>query len=328
MGSLACFDFWYQNEEEEMKLKFLILATLFFIFTSINPVWAQCPQDTVDRGVCDTLSVELLDFSKQTLAEPFYFVRVPIYVTHDLLSAVDSIGSFVIPLHFTHTNPAKYCSLSSYWNANALSGSALSQSVFRHLVDPITGDTIYNRILQLYQQDNIEWGPRLVRVTTSQTNPDSNWFRLAIFSAYWPGQWWWEGEKVLLATMTFKIEDSMTIRIDTTFWPPNSHLSFWRMDSKGYTPRTNLPLCIDVNSRRPMCSEFCGVPGDANWDGMADLVDVIYMIKYLFINEPPPLYCDCADVNCDGIINIEDVIYYINYVFIDGPRLRSCIDCY
>jgi hypothetical protein len=309
-----------------MKLKFLILAILFFIFTSINPVWAQCPQDTVDRGVCDTLSVELLDFSKQTLAEPFYFVRVPIYVTHDMLTDLDSLGGLVIPLHFSHTNPAKYCSLSSYWNTNALSGSALSRSVFRHLVDPSTGDTIHNRILQLYEENHLFQWLRVVNVRISTTNPDSNWFKLVLFPTYSP--LWWEGERILLATMTFKIEDSMTIRIDTTFWPPNSHLSFWRQDSKGYTPRTNLPLCIDVNTWHPMCSEFCGVPGDANWDGIADLVDVIYMTKYLFMNEPPPLYCDCADVNCDGIINIEDVVYYINYVFIDGPRLRSCTDCY
>jgi hypothetical protein len=311
-----------------MKLKLLILVTLGLILAWFDPGWAECPEDTVDRGNCDTLSVELLDFSEQTLAEPFYFVRVPIYVTHDMLSDLDSLGSLVLSLHFAHTNPAKYCSLSSYWNTKALSGADLPRSVFRHLVDPSTGDTIYNRMLQLYEEDPYSEWFRRVDVRTSNTNSDSNWFRLALFPTSADCRWWWEGERVLLATMTFKIEDSMTIGIDTTFWPPNSHLSFWRMDSKGYTPRSNLPLCIDINTSHTMCSELCGVPGDVNWDGMADMVDVIYLIKYLFEEGPPPLFCDCAEVNCDGIINVADILYYINYVFIDGPRLRSCMDCY
>jgi hypothetical protein len=325
---LTYLEFQYQNKEEKMKLKFLILATLVLLVVWFNLGWAQCPEDTVDRGLCDTLSVELLDFSEQTLGEPFYFVHVPIYVTHDLLSAVDSIGGIVIAFHFSHTNPTKYCSLSSYWNRPALFGPDLSRSIFRHLVDPSTGDTIHNRILQLYEEDpEFEWF-RTVNVMTSTTNPESSWFRLALFPIYYGSPWWWEGERVLLATMTFKIEDAMTIQLDTTFWPPKSHLSFFRQDSKGYTPRTNLPHCINVNWWHTKCCEFCGVPGDANWDGKADMVDMIYMIHYLFLAEPAPLYCDCADVNCDGIINIADVVYYINHMFANGPRLRSCIDCY
>lgn len=312
-----------------MKLKFLIFAALGLILVCINQSWAQCLEDTVDRGVCDTLSVELLDFSEPTPSEPFYLVRVPIYVTHDLPGALDSIGGFVTPLRFSHTNPTKYCSLSSYWNKSALSGADLPRSVFRHLVNPSTGDTIYNRMLRLYEEDPwFEWGLRLLYVKTSSTNPDDNYFRLALFPIQAGSRWWWEGEKVLLATMTFRIEDSMTIRIDTAFWPPNSHLNFWRRDSKGYVPRFNLPFCMDINTQRPMCSEFCGVPGDANWDGIADMSDIMYMIHYQFMDGPPPLYCDCADVNCDAIIDIGDVVYYINHALKNGPPLRSCLECY
>lgn len=311
-----------------MKLKLLILVTLGLMMVWFNLGWGQCPEDTVDRGLCDSLFIKVL-YHDDIFDGPGDSVRVAIYVTHDLLSAVDSIGSFVIPLHFTHTNPTQYCSLSSYWNTKDLSGAGLSRSVFRHLVHPGTGDTIYNRMLKLAEQNmGLEWNVRIVRVMTDQTNPDNNWFKLTLFPASYSNQWWWAGERVLLATMTFKIQDTMTICIDTVFWPPNSHLSFWRRDSKGYTPRSNLPACFRIDWLHPMCCEWCGVAGDANWDGIAELTDVIYVMEYLFMGGSPPLYCDCADVNCDGVINIADLVYYINYWFIDGPRLRSCTGCY
>lgn len=312
-----------------MKPKILIPVILGLILVCVNPGWAQCPEDTVDRGICDTLSAEILDESERMFEPPFHFVHVPIYVTHDLLEVVDSIGGFVIPLHFTHTNPTKYCSLSSYWNGTALFGPELSRSVFRHLVHPATGDTIHNRMLQLYEEHwSLAWTHLILDVMTSSTNPDSNWFRLALFPTSPTNRWWWEGERVLLATMTFKIQDTMTICIDTTFWPPNSHVNFWRQDSKGYTPRSNLPNCIHVDGWHPKCCPFCHGAGDANWDWMVDIGDVIYVINYLFIDGPSPLYCDCADVNCDEIIDIGDVVSYINYLFMSGPDLRSCIGCY
>ena len=312
-----------------MKLKILFLVALGLILVGINPGWAQCPEDTVDRGICDTLYVEAFGGDEPYYGGPGrYYAQVAIYVTHDLLEATDSIGGFVIPLRFTHSNPTAYCSLTSYYNSSTCSPSHpdIDRSVFRHLVDSGTGDTTYNRILQLAEQGSgWDWALSMVRAMTSETDPDSNWFKFFVFPAGIQTPWWWEGEKVLLATMTFKIQDTMTICMDTTFWPPNSLLSFWRQDTKGYTPRTNLPSCFQVHSLYPVCS---GRPGDLNDDFKADVTDLIYVINYLFIEGSPPLYRDCADVNCDGVINIADVVCYINYLYKEGPPLRSCMDCY
>jgi hypothetical protein len=59
--------------------------------------------------------------------------------------------------------------------------------------------------------------------------------------------------------------------------------------------------------------------GDANGDGVINVVDVVYLINYLFISGPAPDPIQAGDVNCDGFVNVTDVVYLINYLFIDGP---------
>jgi parallel beta-helix repeat protein len=62
------------------------------------------------------------------------------------------------------------------------------------------------------------------------------------------------------------------------------------------------------------------VCGDANNDDIINVVDVVYLINYLFIGGPAPVPMKCVgDVNGDGIVNISDVVYLINYLFIHGP---------
>jgi hypothetical protein len=59
--------------------------------------------------------------------------------------------------------------------------------------------------------------------------------------------------------------------------------------------------------------------GDANGDGMINIVDVVYLINFLFIEGPPPKPFAAGDVNCNDYITASDVIYLINYLFIGGP---------
>lgn len=61
------------------------------------------------------------------------------------------------------------------------------------------------------------------------------------------------------------------------------------------------------------------VPGDVTGDAVIDIVDVIYLIKYLFSHGNSPLPLRAGDVNRDCWVNIEDVVYLINYLFINGP---------
>jgi len=64
-------------------------------------------------------------------------------------------------------------------------------------------------------------------------------------------------------------------------------------------------------------SEFC--EGDINNSGETDILDVIYLIDYIYKDGPPPDPIEAANV--DGIppLNILDIVYLINYIYKDGP---------
>jgi hypothetical protein len=60
--------------------------------------------------------------------------------------------------------------------------------------------------------------------------------------------------------------------------------------------------------------------GDANCDGDLNVIDVVYIINYVFVGGPAPVPRIWAgDVNCDGISNVEDAVWIINWIFVEGP---------
>jgi hypothetical protein len=59
--------------------------------------------------------------------------------------------------------------------------------------------------------------------------------------------------------------------------------------------------------------------GDANRDGAVTLLDVVYLIYYLFKEGPAPDPLKVGDVNRDDSINVTDVVYLINYLLKEGP---------
>ncbi len=50
------------------------------------------------------------------------------------------------------------------------------------------------------------------------------------------------------------------------------------------------------------------VPGDANCDGVVNVLDVIAIVNFYLGSHPEPFCFENADVNGDGIINVIDVI--------------------
>lgn len=60
-------------------------------------------------------------------------------------------------------------------------------------------------------------------------------------------------------------------------------------------------------------------PGDANHDGVVDITDVIYLIKYVFRGGLPPYPPESGDANSDSVVNIVDVVYILVYLFRGGP---------
>ena len=64
----------------------------------------------------------------------------------------------------------------------------------------------------------------------------------------------------------------------------------------------------------------CNTPGDANNSHSGpDILDVTYIISYLYKGGPAP---DCmaeGDVNGNGAINVLDISYIIKYLYNGGP---------
>jgi hypothetical protein len=59
--------------------------------------------------------------------------------------------------------------------------------------------------------------------------------------------------------------------------------------------------------------------GDLNRDGIVDVIDVVFLVDYLFRDGPAPQPPALADVNGDCYSTVGDVVYLINYVFRSGP---------
>ncbi len=217
----------------------------------------SCPQDPNDLGICDTLYVETFDCDHSYHATAGYdSVRVAIYVTHDSNTfwwenlggwVQDSIAAFVIPLTFWH-QPAGHADsviLPTWggWNNNSVnpSSDSINRSIFRNIMDAHTGDTVYNRML------NLKWANRIINIESHSCDGDSGhaWMSFIRIGE----QRWWEGSRTLLATLTFLVYmapscSSTAICLDSTFWPPPlaSRLIFIRIDAESYTPRHFLPV--------------------------------------------------------------------------------------
>ena len=61
------------------------------------------------------------------------------------------------------------------------------------------------------------------------------------------------------------------------------------------------------------------VRGDADNSGGINIMDVSYMINYLYKGGPPPVTLRAGDANSSAVLNIMDVTYLINYLYKSGP---------
>ncbi|MEW5922967.1 MAG: peptidoglycan DD-metalloendopeptidase family protein [Candidatus Zixiibacteriota bacterium] len=59
--------------------------------------------------------------------------------------------------------------------------------------------------------------------------------------------------------------------------------------------------------------------GDANGNGALNILDVTYLITYLYKGGPEPVPMEGGDANGNGAINILDVTYLITYLYKSGP---------
>ena len=230
-----------------------------------------------DLGICDTIHIipwpetdtcfdgDCENYKINDPGELFpCFAYVTLLVTHDSNTfwwdqeskwVQDSIAAFTLPLVRYRTNPAAYCSLSGYWNNDMLISLApdFARSKWRHFQSSTLGNNRMADLAGAFQ--NLEWSTRIYNWTN-----DSSWFKSGDDSIFTPPRMWtslipssptnrrWrEGDRTLLVTFTFRVEDTMTICIDTILWLPENRLTFTRQDGRVYFPRYDeLPKCFHV----------------------------------------------------------------------------------
>ena len=61
---------------------------------------------------------------------------------------------------------------------------------------------------------------------------------------------------------------------------------------------------------------FCG---DPNRDEVINILDITFLINYLYREGPEPDPLDKSDVNNDGTVNLLDITYLINFLYREGP---------
>ncbi|UCD94404.1 MAG: hypothetical protein JSU69_11685, partial [Candidatus Zixiibacteriota bacterium] len=67
--------------------------------------------------------------------------------------------------------------------------------------------------------------------------------------------------------------------------------------------------------------------GDINGDWSVSILDVTYLINYLYKEGPPPEDMNNADVDAGCAINLLDATYLINYLYKNGPEpLEGCVN--
>ncbi len=282
-------------------LTLVVFAFSIFVFSTLS--WAQCPEDPNDRGECDTLNVICLDCEQSPGSGP-YLVRFPLLVTHDQIDYIDSIGGFVIPLTWTHTNPTKYCSLTSYNNDMCVGTACVGLppwvlSIFRHVIED--EDTVmHNRMMDLswkpypYGPNKEDWDTKILELSE-----DPAYMHMALAASGSDDHWWWEGDRVLLATLTFRIEDTMHVCLDTTFWPPSGRLKFGRFDAETYVPRDNLPHCFWIG---PSQIRVTSPNGGENW-GVGTIQEITWLSENFDGADVKIEYSTNSGTDWDSVIN-------------------------
>jgi len=67
----------------------------------------------------------------------------------------------------------------------------------------------------------------------------------------------------------------------------------------------------------------CNLMGDANNNGAFNILDLTFIVGFLFKNGPAPACPAEADLNCDCTVNVRDITYII-YQYYYGGIFNPC----
>jgi hypothetical protein len=206
------------------------------------------------------------------------------------------------------------------------------------LVDDISGMANGFRV---HSPNGVEWGATTITQVADLTqlaigqgtrslsctgsNADTIGFHGAVFTPNHPDYGLPSGYDFITHTIAVgPIDVSQsggTLCLDTCWYPPVGEW-LWSMDFGSHTtiPSWSGPHCFTIYN-------CCQIRGDINNDGsVPDIVDLIYMVTYMFQEGPKPLCMAATDTNGDGSAepDITDLIYLVTYMFQDGPLPAEC----
>ncbi len=98
--------------------------------------------------------------------------------------------------------------------------------------------------------------------------------------------------------------------------------------NSGYPAQYNISGVVGAIDRYP--NKYCGAscrcrPGDANDNGMINMLDITYIINYLYKHGNPSFYPTCgSDADCNCVVNALDITYLINFLYKHGSKPCDC----
>ena len=88
---------------------------------------------------------------------------------------------------------------------------------------------------------------------------------------------------------------------------------------KGGYSSVDTTMMMNVDHQLDVTLFLQYVCGDADASGSVNLLDVTYVINYLYKDGPEPVPPEGADADGNGSINLLDVTHVINYLYKQGP---------
>jgi predicted outer membrane repeat protein len=88
-----------------------------------------------------------------------------------------------------------------------------------------------------------------------------------------------------------------------------------------FVVQDNSPCAPAGNSCHTVIGTFgygCLWCGEMVIDGKINILDIVYLVRFLYMNGPSPSQLNLADVDHSGAVNLSDIIYLINFIYKQG----------
>jgi parallel beta-helix repeat protein len=109
-----------------------------------------------------------------------------------------------------------------------------------------------------------------------------------------------------------------TLCIDSCFFEPAGEWLWANYYNGSYRPVWKGPYCFDI-------VKCCQVRGDLNYNGGADIADLVNLVDYMFQGGAAPVCLGPADIDGNGSgPDISDLVFLVTFMFQSGPPPPPC----